>query len=793
MRKVRCWLLVAVLCVLATALQAAPITIAGQVLGPDGKPVMGAQVITLVSVMANSFQPSEALTDADGRFSLQTEPLRYGMDLPVLACKTGLAMAFGQGKPGAQLTLKLGDKPEARSGVLLSPEGKPAANVSVTANSVSLAGEAGSPGGMALPLPPVDVGLRVTTDDAGRFSFDGFAPGLTLTVNVAMDGYAGTVVSIPTSVPVTATLQPEATISGKVLVAGQPQAGIAVWSSGRSSAGVPPSSTKTAADGTYTLRHLGAGTVIVSTNTVAGMASAENKQVQVQTGQAITDVDFILTPGAIIRGTVTDAKTGQPVAKAYVHAITAPLGRPNAKQTDAAGKYELRVRPGKYRVQCTQLAGGPMMMPTAQYSGLDELIVKEGDVIEGWDLAIKLPRTVQVQVLRPDGQPATGASVINFGGLLSGLNFDLQPEGRFEATVPEPVAPGEPGHYLYEPMLLVTELEHNLAAYVNLQTAPETLKINLQPAATVTALVTDMQNQPLKGFGLSVGYPQGEHGWGSQGIVLSDERGTIRLTCLPAGVGLRFFATGDMMRLVANDSLSGAALTLAPGEERRLPPIVVNPAGRSLNVFVGEANGMPVKGAQVYAADARTPAVTDEQGKVTLTKLPLKGKVMLLAIHPTQDWYAAESIDPDAGVWPGLIVKPLGKATGVLIAKTGGKPLEGVQVRCHAAGEFWQLDYEVQRRVGLIGQTQQSSTTDAEGRWHLDNLLPGMGYNVVVWQKAQPNMGSDGGFFKAEGGTDEQDTGVVECTLAPPAPPPAPGAPAGGAPMPPPPPPPPAR
>jgi len=48
---------------------------------------------------------------------------------------------------------------------------------------------------------------------------------------------------------------------------------------------------------------------------------------------------------------------------------------------------------------------------------------------------------------------------------------------------------------------------------------------------------------------------------------------------------------------------------------------------------------------------------------VELTRLPLKGKLTVAAMHPTLPLFAAEKIDPDWGRWPGLLLKPLGQVT----------------------------------------------------------------------------------------------------------------------------------
>lgn len=780
---------------LAVAVTAAPITVTGTVLGPDGKPVAGAQVLAMTFAADKGTLPVDVLTDAAGAFTLHSEPVPYGPPnggLAVLARKDGLAMALGRAKPGVPLILKLGDKPEMRSGVVTDAAGKPLAQVPV--NLFYLSATDGGPGAAGPRLGFNVAGgawAKATTDEQGRFSFSGFSPELAATVGIEAEGCAGVRINLPTAVPVTVALQPEATISGKVLVNGQPRANVEVYAYAQRTDGSGwPGRTMTETDGAYTIGHLAGGPTAVVVTPVADTARTPEQVVTLKAGQAVTGVDFSLTRGAVIRGKVTEVPTGKPVQRAHISASATDGRYSGGVQPDAEGRYELRLQPGTYRLQCR--ATGSADYALRGGAEKSQITVAEGDVIEGKDFAIKLPRILHGQVLLPDGQPATGAQVKTMGGFMGGLPPQLDPEARLELTVPD-LPPGANAEDYGDAILIATEPEKNLAALLSLKNLPDPFTVKLQPAATVTVLVTDEQSQPLKGFGVSVGYPMGEHGTISEGAAQSDALGMIRLTCLPAGLPLRLLPDQSMRNLMVSDDLGKTPITLAPGEGRLLPPVIVNANGRSLNVFVGSADGKPVKGAQIYAPGAQEPATTDEQGKVTLAKLPLKGKVPLLAKHPTEEWYAFETVDPDAGVWPGLIVKPMAKATGVVVAKGTGKPLEGVQVMCQQGYELWQLGYQIIEKLGLMRPGQQRATTDAAGRWHLTNLLPGVTYQVSA-QGQMPGQVSIVyrmiGSFKAEGGTDEQDVGTMETD--PPAAT-APGAPDGPKALVPPPPPPPAQ
>lgn len=759
------------LTLLATAV-AAEETLSGLVLGPDNQPLAGATVVAMKYTSQRGGNAVELTTDAEGRFSYQTEmPTGWelaAIGMPALARKAGFAMALGKLSPKVPTTLKLGDKPETRSGLVLDPSGKPLAGVAVRLNAI-MAPEA--PDGRIVGLSLYGLAWAdAKTDDAGRFSFADFPPDLIASVRLTAEGFAGAAVRLENASPLSITLGPEATISGKVLVNGQPQEGLTVFANRRDGNGGVPCNAKTAPDGTYLLRGLAPGQVSVYAQAPKDVARLGEQLLTVKPGQTITGIDFNFTPGALVRGKVTDARTGQPVEKAIVTAMQGTQGL-NSAVADAEGKYELRLPPGTYRLQATprQAAGG-YFSPTPP-SEDEQLTCKEGEVIEAKDLVVRLPRKITVQLLLPDGKPATEAQVWSTGAFGS-TGTILDANARFDLSLPD-VPAGPERAYFPATMLVATEPAKNLAALASVdpraQNLPDTLTVKLQPAATALVSITDEQNQPLAGYGVFVGYPMGEGGRVSRQAGNSDQRGLIRLTCLPAGTKL-FLSPNDPLRgLMLDPDWGREPLTLTAGETRQLPPIVVNPAGRSLQVFVGDATGKPVAKAQVFASGFQPPALTDDKGQATLTKLPLRGRATLVAVHPTEDWFAIESLEPTGDYWPGLLLKPLGKATGLLISKPGGKPLEGYQLYVTAntgRADFWRLDNRLHQRLGTM--SNRDVLTDADGRWHATNLLPNVEYEVIARPKAGtqgpvPNWGGRlVGRFTAEGGETEQDAGVFE-------------------------------
>ena len=117
---------------------------------------------------------------------------------------------------------------------------------------------------------------------------------------------------------------------------------------------------------------------------------------------------------AVIRGRVTDADTGAPLTLAQVLLFPAHAGERTSAATDAAGRYELVVPPGRYRLVASK-AG--YLSPGAGQQGL------VGTFLGGFNVVADAGRALEVElelqrgavltgtVYNPFGEPAAGVSV----------------------------------------------------------------------------------------------------------------------------------------------------------------------------------------------------------------------------------------------------------------------------------------------------------------------------------------------------------------------------------------------
>lgn len=364
--------------------------------------------------------------------------------------------------------------------------------------------------------------------------------------------------------------------------------------------------------------------------------------------------------------------------------------------------------------------------------------VVEGGTVEGQDLALKPPPTLKGVVLLPDGQPAAGATVQHVGNYAP---VERSVVANADGTFAFKVRGGFPGDQPEETASVFAQApERGLAGLVQLSRGQEKVEVKLQPGAWLTTTVVDQDEKPLADFTLQVlVQPEGQQ----QTVLLRDQRsdaqGKLRMGPLPAGVPVRAMVDWGSSHLVMSEEWQRwEPYTLSGGEERALPQLQVNPRGRSLKVYVGDEQQKPVGGAKIYVGQGNASATTDEKGLAELAKLPLQGKVTVIAVHPSLPLLAAETVDPAWDYWPGLILKPLGSATGQLV-DPAGKPVAGMPVSCDTQMGMYFFDWQLRQRLGMDSQIQNMPKTDENGRFTMTGLVDNLEYSMIVWTVVDPN------------------------------------------------------
>lgn len=113
-----------------------------------------------------------------------------------------------------------------------------------------------------------------------------------------------------------------------------------------------------------------------------------------------------------VRGRVTAADTGAPLARARVRASPRPGSSGSSATTDANGRYELLVPPGLYTLEASKPAYMTLSYGQRRAFERGTLVeVSAGDTLD--DVSFVLPRGAVVTgtVLEPFGEPAVGVGV----------------------------------------------------------------------------------------------------------------------------------------------------------------------------------------------------------------------------------------------------------------------------------------------------------------------------------------------------------------------------------------------
>lgn len=204
--------------------------------------------------------------------------------------------------------------------------------------------------------------------------------------------------------------------------------------------------TETDADGRYEVGGLTTGAYVVLFNGYQAGMGAEYwpnvptrtlaRPVAVVSGEDDDGIDAVLAEPAILRGTVTDDQTGDPVAYAGITLLELRDGDWRSTRyttgTDARGRYELTGVWGTYRV----LAVGPgydthgyaYHPGVADVAAADSVTVPEGGTVEDVDVA--LPRKPDTSTI--DGRVVAGGT--GAAGIVVTAELRVGEDGWWEAA-----------------------------------------------------------------------------------------------------------------------------------------------------------------------------------------------------------------------------------------------------------------------------------------------------------------------------------------------------------------------
>lgn len=348
------------LAMLASSGQAPSTDVEGKVLNEAGKPIANARVYVVRSERRDQRIEQTLTTGPDGGFhakvAANTSPNNW---FGVLAVGTGYGPMFQPigGQEPMQVTLPESTTADVK---IVGPDGKPAAHLEVRPQIILLKKEGQSrPAFINLPVE-VQKEMAATSDGAGIAHLSGVPKNSEVLLLLEDDRYAQLGykerVTVGSSEPTVISLRPGCTVSGKVLAAdGKPAAGMVVAAQGIKNRGW--GETVTAADGSFKITQLPEDSYNVALDLAPEQAdqwtAVAHESVTVQPAKPSEGLEFRLTQGSLLEGTVLDSQ-GKPAVGAMVgvYGPAHPSSGPWVQSTvaDAGGHFRLRVPAGEQRL-----------------------------------------------------------------------------------------------------------------------------------------------------------------------------------------------------------------------------------------------------------------------------------------------------------------------------------------------------------------------------------------------------------------------------------------------------------
>ncbi len=465
-------------------------------------------------------------------------------------------------------------------------------------------------------------------------------------------------------------------------------------------------------EGAFALEDVAAGTWTLVVE-AKGYQTARVSGLVVEDGGSKDGVEVRATPGAVLKGRVSDAKTGRPVANASVSWEPAGSGGPGGGMfgrggalmidggedlaTDAEGAFTVEgIAPGRVKVtaKSPDYADGSEVAEVKETGGTVEVKLVSGGSVSG--------------VVVANGQPVPGANVslsaageAGFGRILGGGQTTTS-----DAT----------GRFTFEHL---TTGRYTASAGLNGKSS-NLADVVLQPGDSRNDVVLTL-SAGTSIQGVVSGLPDG---WHSQTTVIATgvesffattrvgNDGSFRVDGVPAGpVTLRAQA-GDGL----GTSRSASKQVTASDDVPVLQTEIVFEQGFTLSGRVVRA-GQPVPNAVVAAnlqgaGGRQSTTRSDESGAYALLGLqegaysvtasgdPLAGGVSM--VRQTVNLTGDQSLD---------LTFPTARVGGVVSDATGKQPLADVSVTLASA-------------AGAATPMQRMTTTDSTGRFQFTDVAP---------------------------------------------------------------------
>jgi hypothetical protein len=429
----------------------------GRVYQIDGvTPIGGATVEAALGVGPNTPFMNSTTTDAEGNYSLSLPLGKYR----IRAKAPGYAREYYDNVTPSNLAtlIQVTNGSSTNADFNLTEGGAIAGNIynNDDLKPIANAGIFVSPA-----LYWVDDGFHVKSSADGSYVVDGLALGQ-YKMQISADGFAmefyedgyfwNTAKNIDVLPPNTTSgidtkLDKEATIAGRVLDSeGIPIQGVLVVADGHLGFGGGGTSN---ADGSYIIRGVRPDTYRLYVDHLPGWYAGEYyeskpsrntaDEISVATGDQITNIDFTLDEGGIIRGRVFDEASGQVIPNTAVFAhlsdgdMVTPIG-----STNTSGDYRINLKPGTYYLRAWGEIVGYLdewYQDATNLQSASPVVVKYHQETTGINLLLARPASISGRVFEEGSlYPISSANVFAFpvDPQINGSGANTQSDGDYK-------------------------------------------------------------------------------------------------------------------------------------------------------------------------------------------------------------------------------------------------------------------------------------------------------------------------------------------------------------------------
>ena len=616
----------------------------GVLVSADGTPIAKAHLETTYVKASDPRDRVEVTyagdTGTDGSFTLPDLP-----EDPTAAAPIPLMVHLPDGSLTIASLESDGQKivPTPQSALTLktaAPDGKPQAGVNIVVTAVSWSRPGRDHHYYAL-FRPTTSGWTRRTDSTGSLVFKGLPGKAAVDFRAEAPGYVLTqrraTLLAQGSCSDTFAMMGAAVLTGRVLAEGKPVPGLKVraycndpWdpkSIGWSQTHQDEATTDAA--GRYRLTQAPTGKVQLELDLgslASEWATKNYADLKVSKGQEISELNFALDKGVVVRGHVLTTEGRKPVAQAEVF-VTVGRDVNVTVTTDASGAFQARVPAGQLYVAVQNVKGervpqNPVWETMdAEHNPPLDLRVPDASVLP------PIPHLSGI-VQTPDGKPVAGALVENLKNPGS-VRTDATGHFQFpEAINPTSVIVASTQDAVTGTPILITDQ------------SSVTLSLYAKPVSIEGTLVGE-DGKPLPGVDVTF-CGQYSRGVSRFSNTTTDAKGVYRIQ---HEYLLDTYFT--WMKKNGYGSATQQNFHLSSGESKRFEPMTMVPADGVIEGHVLQLNGKPAVHAYVTAQTQESEGVfTDEKGYFRLTNVS-RGKHWIAAGSQNSLWKPEEASTGD--------------------------------------------------------------------------------------------------------------------------------------------------